>query len=182
MTAASPKTWPSALRSPLPPSIARGPRPSSVAHGRAGPAAVRYTPRRSRWSPGATRAGPCRRPRDRQDDDHRLLGHHDAVHEQRRHLEPVQPPRQVLSQPLPSPPHDEPTGRDSCYCRGRAARSAALQIALVVARRHPGEGCCIIRAGRGSRSRDAATEGDALPRRSSAVRGDSAPAHADRRR
>jgi len=39
--------------------------------------------------------------RDPQDDDHRLLGHHDAVHEQRHHLEPVQPPRELLAQPLP---------------------------------------------------------------------------------
>src|SRR2546427_5278319 len=33
-------------------------------------------------------------------DDRRLVRHHDAVHEQRHHLEPVQPPRKVLLQPL----------------------------------------------------------------------------------
>src|SRR2546426_68732 len=47
--------------------------------------------------------------RDPQDHDHRLLRHHDAVHEQRHHLEPVQTPREVLLQPLPGPPHHGPT-------------------------------------------------------------------------
>src|SRR3989442_1228366 len=47
--------------------------------------------------------------RDPQDDDHRLLGHNDTVHEQRHHLEPFQAPRQLLLEALPGPPHHCPT-------------------------------------------------------------------------
>ena len=98
--------------------------------------------------------------RNPQDDDYRLLGHHDAVHEQRHHPEPVQPPRQVLVQPLPSPPHDGPTDRTLATAAGGPPARRRLQTAGVVARRHPGQSCCIIRVVRGSRSRNAATEGN----------------------
>src|SRR6266704_3246119 len=140
MIAALPKTSPSALRSPLPPSITHSTRPSSVSP--AGEQVLQQLGTHRgvlRGAQAQTQRDLATVARDPQDDDHRLLGHHDAIHEQRHHLEPVQPPRQVLVQPLPSPPHDGPTDRTLATASGGPPARPRLQTALVVARRHPGE-------------------------------------------
>src|SRR2546425_12917503 len=74
-----------------------------------------------------------------QDDDHRLLRHHDAVHEQRNHLEPVQTPREVLLPPPPGPPHHGPTDGALATAPGGPPARPRLETAFVVAHRHPGE-------------------------------------------
>src|SRR3989449_9888866 len=99
--------------------------------------------------------------RDREDDDHRLLGHHDAVHDQRHHREVVQTSREVLAQPLPGPPHHGPTDGALATAPGGPPARPRLETAVVVAHRHtPASSCCIIRAVSGSRSRNAATDGN----------------------
>jgi cytochrome P460 len=64
---------------------------------------------------------------------------YDAVHEQRHHLEPVQPPRQIFVQPLPSPPHHGSTDRTLATASAGPPARPRLQTALVVARRHSGK-------------------------------------------
>src|SRR5438105_15459907 len=106
MTAASPKTSPSALRSPLPSSITHSTRPPSVSPRASRSCSSSVQTTALSVEPSRTPSGTLPPARvNPQDDDHRLLGHHDAVHEQRHHLEPVQAPREMLVPPLPSPPH-----------------------------------------------------------------------------
>src|SRR5207245_2197216 len=118
MTAASPQTPPRALRSPLPPSITHSTRPSSV------------SPRASRSCSSSVHTAafsvePRRNPSGILPPSRVIprttITVCDAVHEQRQHLEPVQPPRQVLVQPL-------------CRVRRTTARLTALLLLLRVGR------------------------------------------------
>ena len=77
--------------------------------------------------------------RDPQDHDHRLLRHHDAIHEQGHHLEPLQAPRELLVQSLPGPPYHGPTDGTLAAASGAPPARPRLETVLVVAHRHSGE-------------------------------------------
>src|SRR5437899_365879 len=136
MTAASPKTSPSALRSPLPPSITHSTRPSSV------------SPRASRSCSSSVQTTafsvePSRKPSGTLPPS-RVIPRTTitvccATTTPSMNSEPVQTPREVLLQPLPGPPHHGPTDGALATAPGGPPARPRLETAFVVAHRHPGE-------------------------------------------
>src|SRR5213592_82690 len=138
MTAASPRTSPSALRSPLPPSITHSTRPSSVS-----PRASR--PCSSSVQTTAFSVEPRRKPSGTLPPSRVIprttitVCWATTTPSMNSATEPVQAAHELLVQPLPGPPHHGPADSALTTAPGGPPARPGLETAFVVSRRHPRE-------------------------------------------